>query len=118
MNCLKCGKDTKGEQVFCDTCLQVMDAYPVKSDTPIHLPIRTDAQAPSKKAVHRKKVIPPEEQVQLLKAANRRLALTVLTLILALGLCAGAFAYHLLNPEHQLPTSSGNTGKNYTYSPD
>ena len=116
MFCLKCGKETKGEQVFCDSCLQVMDAYPVRSDTPIHLPNRETQ--PSKKQAHRKKAISPEEQIQQLKTTNRRLALTVLGLILALGICAGAFAYHLMNyPAQQIP-DTGNYGKNYTYSPN
>ena len=117
MFCLKCGKETKGDQVFCDSCLQVMDTYPVRSDTPIHLPNRIEAQ-PSKKAAPRKKAIPPEEQIQQLRAANRRLVLIVLGLILALGLCASAFAYHLMNYPAQQAPNAGNTGKNYTYSPD
>ena len=117
MFCLKCGKETKGEQVFCDGCLQVMDSYPVRHDAPIHLPNRTEAHPP-KKPTHRKKAIPPEEQIQQLKASNRRLVLIVLSLILALGICAGAFAYHLANYPGQPTPASGNTGKNYTYSPD
>ena len=92
MYCLKCGKDTKGEQIFCDDCLAVMDAYPVKSDTPIHLPKRSTQQPTTKKAPSRKKVIPLEDQIQQLKATNRRLILMVLSLIMALGICAGAFA--------------------------
>lgn len=117
MYCLKCGKDTKGEQIFCDACLQVMDAYPVKSDTPIHLPKRNNQQASPKKQTPRKKTISPEEQVQQLKAANRRLLLTVLSLIVALGICVGTLAYCLLNPQPQT-TTPGSSGKNYTYSPD
>lgn len=115
MYCLKCGKDTKSEQIFCNACLTVMDAYPVKSDTPIHLPKRSTPQPASKKPLQRKKAIPPEEQIQQLKTMNRRLLLLSLTLILALGICAGAFAYHLMRPPVQ---ETSGTGKNYTYSPD
>ena len=115
MYCLKCGKDTKGEQVFCNSCLDVMDAYPVKSDTPIQLPKRNAPQPSSKKSSQRKKAIPAEEQIQNLKATNRRLSLVILCLILALGICASAFAYHLSNPPAQ---DTSNSGKNYTYSPD
>lgn len=117
MFCLKCGKETKGEQVFCDSCLQVMDAYPVRSDAPIHLPNRTEPQPP-KKASSRKRSLPPEEQIQLLKTTNRRLALTVLGLAVALGICASAFIYHLITNPAQQAADSGNPGKNYTYSPD
>ena len=116
MFCLKCGKTTTGEQVFCDGCLQVMDAYPVRSDTPIHLPKRSEAQPPKK--AHRKKAIPAEEQILQLKLTNRRLTLAVVGLALALGICATALILHLLNPQFQMTPDSGNTGKNYTYSPD
>lgn len=114
MYCLKCGKDTQGEQVFCENCLQVMDAYPVKPDTAIHLPKRSTQSAP-KKPVHRKKVISGEEQVAQLKTANRRLRLTVACLVLALGVCIGALVYRMLQPQ---PETNTNVGKNYTYSPD
>lgn len=118
MYCLKCGKDTKGEQIFCDACLQVMDAYPVKSDTPIHLPKRNTPQASSKKPPHRKKATPPEEQIQHLKATNRRLLLMVLCLIVALGICAGSLAYCLLNSQPKTDAIPSGSGRNYTYLPD
>ena len=31
MNCLKCGRDIAEDQLFCESCLEVMDQYPVKS---------------------------------------------------------------------------------------
>ena len=117
MNCLKCGKDTKGEQVFCDTCLEHMDAYPVRSDAPIHLPNRITTPAVAKKAPSRKKALPAEEVIQQLKTANRRLIWAVLALILALGLCASGLAYHLLHPQ-QANEEAVTSGKNYTYSPN
>ena len=40
MNCMKCGKTTTNEQVFCDDCLQVMAKHPVKPGTPVYLPQR------------------------------------------------------------------------------
>ena len=117
MNCLKCGKDTKGEQVFCDSCLERMDAYPVRSDAPIHLPNHSTSQAAVKKAPPRKKALPAEEVIQQLKTVNRRLIWAVLALTLALGLCAGGLAYHLLNPQ-QINEEAVTSGKNYTYSPN
>lgn len=38
MNCMKCGREIPVGQVFCDGCLKVMETYPVKPDTAIHLP--------------------------------------------------------------------------------
>lgn len=111
MNCMKCGKETQGSQVFCDSCLLVMDNYPVKSDTPIQLPSRTQ-QAPAKKAAHRKHTLPPEEQISILKKATRRLVSTCLILVLLLGLCVSALVYNLTKPQEKvIPTSN----KNYTF---
>ena len=116
MYCLKCGKKTQGEQIFCESCLAVMDQYPVKSDTPIHLPNRTTSPIP-KKPAHRKRTISPEEQIQNLKHTNRRLTSIILVLIVALGICIGALAFQLLNPQPQ-PEANSSSGKNYTYAPD
>ena len=116
MYCLKCGKSTQGEQVFCDACLDTMDNYPVKSDVPIHLPNRTILPT-TKKPTHRKRTIPLEEQIQNLRHANRRLSTIVLVLVVALGICAGLLAYQLLNAQSTTETNPS-SGKNYTYSPD
>ena len=117
MNCLKCGRDTKGEQIFCDLCLDKMDAYPVKSDAPIHLPTRSSAPPATKKAAPRKRALSSEELIQQLITTNRRLIRVILVLSLVLCLCAGGLAYFLLNT----PQDTGapvNSTKNYTYSPD
>ena len=59
MQCMKCGREIDGEQVFCDNCLSIMEKYPIKPSTHIHLPKR---ELPTVK-VSRKKVLSPEEQV-------------------------------------------------------
>ena len=38
--CLKCGKKTEERSVFCGGCLAVMEQYPVKPGTVVHLPQR------------------------------------------------------------------------------
>ena len=40
MTCMKCGVEIPENQVFCDSCLSVMNRYPVKPDAHIHLPKR------------------------------------------------------------------------------
>ena len=40
MYCMKCGKEVKENQVFCDACLVIMEKYPVKPGTHIQLPHR------------------------------------------------------------------------------
>ena len=89
--CIKCGKETQEGHVFCEDCLAVMDAYPVKPDAAIHLPNRQEA-AP-KKAVPRKRVLTPEEQVERLKKANRRLRWYFLLLLLLFAASLAAVAY-------------------------
>ena len=113
MYCMKCGKETQENQVFCERCLQVMDTYPVKPDVAIHLPNRNQPPV-TKKPTHRKRILKPEEQLVLLKKANRRLFLAGLVLLLLWGLTFGALVYQLTLPE-ETPTPANN--KNYTYAP-
>ena len=89
MHCLKCGKEIPEKQVFCETCLSVMEQFPVKPETKIFLPKR-DTPAVSRKAPAKRKVLSPEERlpkykkaVQLLSVA---LAIAVLFLVLAFAL--------------------------------
>ena len=37
MQCMKCGMEVPEGQVFCNGCLEVMDKYPVKPGTPVHI---------------------------------------------------------------------------------
>lgn len=85
MNCMKCGRETTGEHVFCDRCLATMDCYPVKPGTAIHLPKREEAP---RKPAPRKRTIPPEEQIQTLKRALHRSRLFGIILLVALTLAA------------------------------
>ncbi len=89
MHCLKCGKEIPEKQVFCETCLAVMEQFPIKPDTKIFLPKR-DAPSVSKKAPVRKKVLSPEERIPKLKKAihilSVSLAIAVLFLVLAFAL--------------------------------
>ena len=82
MYCMKCGRETTDEQVFCDSCLQTMAQYPIKPGTPIQLPNRSGG----KKQAPRKRQPTAAEQVQQLKRTVKRLivALAVLTLVLCM----------------------------------
>lgn len=114
MQCLRCGKTTQENAVFCDSCLSAMEKHPVKPGTAIHLPYRT-AAASVKKQAARRKALPLEEQIQHLKRANRRLLLALLIALAALGLCAGVLVYRLTQPSSaQLPFP----GRNYAIETD
>ena len=69
MNCMKCGREIDDRQAFCPKCLELMAACPVKSDMVVQLPHRQENQL--KKLSPRKKLRPPEEQIQRLKKKNR-----------------------------------------------
>ena len=83
MRCIKCGKETLDNHVFCESCQVAMDHYPVKPDAAIHLPNRQE-ETVTKKAPLKKKVLSPEEQIQRLKKANRSLHLWFWILLLLL----------------------------------
>ena len=108
MQCLKCGKETKSEQIFCDRCLASMEAYPVKPDVHIQLPKQTDRDL-SKKSAKKRRAPSLEEQLVSLRRKNRRLIALLLVLVLLLG---GAF-YLLLHPH--VSTEDADDGKNYTF---
>ena len=82
MHCMKCGRETKETQIFCDSCLAIMSGKPVKSDTVVHLPVRPVAQ--TKKAAPRKRPPTPEEKIRRLRGAVKWMSLTMTCLVLAL----------------------------------
>lgn len=107
MYCLKCGKDTQQDQVFCDSCLQTMEAYPVKPGTVVNLP-KQDPMAAAKKSSHRKRLMTPDEQVIYLRKHLRRSRAFALILAALLVLSSGMLLYEILNPDAPV------IGKNYT----
>lgn len=88
MYCLKCGKDTENEKIFCADCVLSMDAYPVKPGTPIHLPTPRAAGS-SKKATKARHKLSQKEQLARLKKTNRKLFVTLLIALLLLGIAIG-----------------------------
>lgn len=107
MNCLKCGKETQQEQVFCSRCLDSMAAYPVKPGTAVHLPKQT--AAPVQKKALRKRSLNQDERISQLKKWNLWLAAAAAVLVLALALTIGA-----LMRTCQALEQARNTGKNYS----
>ena len=105
MFCMKCGRETVNEQVFCESCLQTMAQYPVKPDTPVHLPHRE----PQKKQAPRKRTPTAKEQLQQMKLTVKRLiiALAVLTVVLCVTTLALLYAL-------QDKPASPAAGKNYS----
>lgn len=106
LGCLKCGRDTVSEQVFCLDCLAEMEKFPVRPGTVVQLPIRKDT-ASVKKTASRKRSVSPEEQVKLLKKRCRTLfILLVVVTVIAVSLAVPAVE-HLMENNFKI-------GQNYT----
>lgn len=113
MTCMKCGREIPAEQVFCDSCLALMEKYPVKPDAAIHLPLRKEATS-TKKQSGRRRQLPPEEQILLLRKRNRRLRLTVVILSIVLAAAVAGVVFLQLHPDAPATIPMG---RNYTISP-
>ena len=109
MPCMKCGVEIPEDRVFCDHCLSVMDTYPIKPGTHIHLPKRALADDPAKKAVKKKRTPTPEEQIASLRLKLLRLRLTAVILVFLLCVVSALFGLRLYSDFTQ-----SETGRNYT----
>lgn len=107
MHCMKCGREISEDQVFCATCLELMEQNPVRHDVVVQIPIRKDLSA--KKYTPRKKVPTPEEQIQVLRRKNRWLT-AILSLLLCVSVLLAAMSYYLVR---QLDITKL-LGQNYT----
>lgn len=109
MNCLKCGKETSNGQVFCPDCQQVMQQYPVKPGTAIHLPHRDTAA--DKKQYDPRREPSRADTIAQLRRMIHWLTATVAVLSVLLLLTA-SMLIHTLDKN-----SAANTiGRNYTTS--
>ena len=81
MQCMKCGRDTEAEQVFCANCLETMAQYPVKPGIVVQIPHRPEQPA-KKQMVRRRAAVSPEERI---KRLHRRNGLQTFFIILLLG---------------------------------
>lgn len=94
MYCLKCGQETENERVFCAHCLEIMDQYPIKTDTPLQLPRRSATAAPKKS--NRRRELSAEEQLRRLRITVRWL---IISLLAALALSAALGWLHFFRQE-------------------
>lgn len=108
VNCMKCGRETKEDAVFCEDCLDHMDRHPVPPNTLVYVPSEKD-RAAVKKHVVVHPVSTAEDQV---KRLNRKVHTLSLLLALAVGV---AIFFGLLSADALYELSvSDFMGKNYT----
>ena len=107
--CLKCGKKTEDRSVFCGECLAIMEQYPVKPGTVVHL-LRRQPLWDAKAASDFEEVNPSEQ------LAHQRSMIRWLTAVIAglsvLLLLTAVLLIHTLDKDQPIPV----IGRNYTTS--
>ena len=86
MSCMRCGKETKESQVFCEECLADMERHPVKPGTPIQLPNRVVRTA-AKRDRFRVAASKWQDRIFRLKYIMFWMILLIVLLTAALALC-------------------------------
>ena len=102
MNCLKCGRELKEGQVFCDICMDAMEKEPIKINTPVMIPVQ-----PKTTPSHRRSLVNAEEELKRLQKTNQNLILWLTVATIA----AMLFAFGLYHQEFLEVVD--NLGKNY-----
>ena len=111
MYCLRCGRESQNEQVFCDSCLQIMEQRPVKPGTTVQLPEKAAVYS-TRQAPPLRRTLSPGEQVQKLRGTLRWMSAVVLALSIVLILTAAMLVYTLAN--QPAAPAARNWGRNYT----
>ena len=81
MNCMKCGRETQEENVFCQSCLLVMDRYPIQPGTVVLLPRHRESSV-NKKNIKRRTLSAEEKNYKLRKIVK------VLSILLTIAVIA------------------------------
>ena len=84
MLCVKCGKKTEDDRMFCARCLEGMEAYPVKPDVHVQLPVHRKETA-VKKQHSKGRRNSGNARIAALQRQNRLLLAVVVALLLAVA---------------------------------
>ncbi len=95
MQCLRCGRETDGDHVFCFLCESVMLKHPVKSNTVVTIPERPARVRPAPV----RKPLRQEEDTDRLRRTILQLRLWVCMLMAALMLCVAVLTWQELSRE-------------------
>ncbi len=108
--CLKCGKKTDGSNVFCSSCLEVMDTYPIKPGTVVQIQERPVAPVVKAHPVNHTAVL--KELVSRQRSLIRWLAGATALLTVLLLVTAAMLLQTLQTEQPSRPA----IGRNYTTS--
>ena len=107
--CMKCGRETKSDDVFCQECLEHMKRHPVPENMLVYVPTAKDRAAAEKNHTVAHPVVTQEDQV---KKLHRKVEILRLLVILFVG-ASLFFGILSLETLHELKLSNL-IGKNYT----
>lgn len=105
MRCMKCGREIQNEAVFCQSCLQEMEKYPVLPGTVVQLPRRKEPTLLKK--MPKRHVPTAEEQIVVLRK-------WVLGLSIALAVCIVAIVLMFKPTMHYVLDEHVEIGQNYS----
>ena len=97
MQCLRCGRETENEQVFCFLCESVMVKHPVKPNIVVTIPERTALVRPTPV----RKPVRQEEDTDRLRRTILQLRLWVCMLLAALMLCVAVLTWQELSQNNE-----------------
>lgn len=106
--CMKCGRELKDQQVFCEKCLADMEQHPVKPGVVVLLPQRQQTQKPTSRRKH--PAAPPEEQIKKLRKTVLRLRIALTVALAAMCVMAWLAVSQLLEKQEVKPLP----GQNYS----
>ena len=101
MHCLKCGRESDEKQVFCKSCLDEIDKYPVKPGTSVYIP-PPPVEQPEKKPINAPRRRTLEEKNQQLQLVVRIL-LWLLAVLILFSIFSTMLIVHLMNKQDQTP---------------
>ena len=108
MNCMKCGRETKIDNIFCSECLDHMERHPVAENVLVYVPSEKDRAAANKHKIEHP-VVSADDQVKRLHRKVERLRLLVILFMAATMF----FAVLSMETLHELNVMNL-IGKNYT----
>ena len=97
MQCLRCGRETEEDHVFCFLCEAVMMKHPVKANAVVNIPERSVRS----RNVQSRRQQRPEEDHEQFHRTIMQLRLWVCMLMAALMLCVGVLTWQELNREEE-----------------
>ena len=97
MQCLRCGRETEDEHVFCFLCEAVMMKHPVKPNTVVTIPERSVRSRSTQPRRQQRQ----EEENERLQRTVMQLRLWVCMLMAALMLCVGVLTWQELTRDEK-----------------